>query len=59
MSAQSVSHPRSYALDQLGKIGPTGNEEDIIAELIQFLNSIGEATVAMSAHRALERVYAQ
>lgn len=59
MSAQAASHPRIYALDQLAQIGPGGSEEDIVEELIQFLNSIGEATVAMSAHRALERLYAQ
>jgi hypothetical protein len=47
--------PRIYALDRLGTLGPNDNPADVVVVLVDFLRSIGEATVAASAHRALER----
>ena len=47
--------PRIYALDLLGALGPNDNPADVVVVLVDFLRNIGEATVAASAHRALER----
>ena len=59
MRAHTQTRPRIYALDRLGQIGPEDSEGDVASELILFLSTIGEATVANAARRALERIYGQ
>lgn len=57
MSAHGETHPRLYALDLLGRLGPEDFADDVVDALIFFLGAIEEATVAAAARRALERIY--
>lgn len=51
------THPRLYALNLLGRLGPEDSADDVADTLIFFLGAIEEATVAAAARRALERIY--